>query len=98
MKTYKALVEGINCWASFDGTTRRLGFFTTRVVSAINETQAKQVILRELTEELQPRLLNDPLAPPEISVKEVIEADPSVANTIANSGFTWYCEDIPQSN
>ena len=68
------------------------------MVSAINETQAKQLILRELTEELQPRLLNDPLAPPEISVNEVIGVDPSVANTIANSGFTWYSEDTPQSN
>jgi hypothetical protein len=93
MKIYKTLIEGKNCWADFDGTPNRLGFFTTRVVKALDANQAKEVILQELSIELQPRLLNDPLDPPEITVNEVSEIDRSTAATIANAGFTWYPEE-----
>jgi hypothetical protein len=92
MNIYKALIEGRNCWADFDGTPNKLGFFTTRVVRAIDASQAKES-LRELSVELQPRLLNDPLDPPEITVNEVNEIDLSAASTIANAGFTWYREE-----
>jgi hypothetical protein len=95
MNIYKALIEGKNCWADFDGTPNRLGFFTTRVVKALDTRQAKEIILRELSLELQPRLLNDPLDPPEITVNEVSEIDLSAASTIANAGFTWYREETP---
>jgi hypothetical protein len=93
MNIYKALIEGRNCWADFDGTPNKLGFFTTRVVRAIDASQAKESLLRELSVELQPRLLNDPLDPPEITVNEVNEIDLSAASTIANAGFTWYREE-----
>jgi hypothetical protein len=95
MKTYKALIEGGNCWTNFDGKPNRVGFFTTRVVRAFDASQAKEILLRELSMELQPRLLNDPLDPPEITVDEVNEIDQSTASTIANAGFTWYREEMP---
>lgn len=95
MNIYKALIEGKNCWADFDGTPKRLGFFTTRVVKAFDARQAKEIFLRELSIELQPRLLNDPLDPPEINVSEVSQTDLTAASTIANAGFTWYSEETP---
>lgn len=95
MNIYKTLSEGKNCWADFDGTPKRLGFFTTRVVRALDASQAKEIILRELSTELQPRLLNNPLDPPEITMNEVSEIDLSIASTIANAGFTWYREETP---
>lgn len=98
MNIYKTLIEGKNCWANTDGTVRKLGFFTTRVVNALDATQAKEDVLRELAEELHSRLLNDNFDPPEITVNEVIEIDSAMASTIASAGFTWYCEDTPQSN
>jgi hypothetical protein len=98
MKMFKTTIEGRNCWANFDGQPGRVGFFTTRVVSGIHETLAKENILRELAEELRSRLLNDRFDPPEIIVKEVIEIDQSEAGTIANAGFTWYREDTPHPN
>lgn len=97
MNIYKTLLEGRNCWTSFDGTPNRLGFFTTRVVSAHDASQAKEIILREVSTELHPRLLNDPLDPPKITVNEVSEIDQSTASTIANAGFTWYREETPTS-
>ncbi len=95
MNTYKTLIEGRNCWANFDGTAKKVGFFTTRVVRAIDVPQAKEMILQELSRELQPRLLNDLLDPPEIIVNEVSVIDRFDASTIANAGFTWYVEDTP---
>ncbi|MGC4099524.1 MAG: hypothetical protein QM706_20705 [Nitrospira sp.] len=95
MTIYKLVIEGKNCWADFDGTPDRLGFFTTRVVKASDTNQAKEIILRELSIELQSRLLNDPLDPPEITVNEVSEIELSAASTIANAGFTWYREETP---
>ncbi len=97
MKIYKTLIEGKNCWADFDGVPDRVGFFTTRVVRAPDVSQAKQIILKELSIELHSRLLNDPLDPPEITVNEVSEIDLSTASTIANAGFTWYREETPTS-
>jgi len=93
MNSYKAIIEGKNCWANIDGTARKLGFFTTRVVHALNATQATEVFLRELAEELKSRLLNDGLDPPEIVVNEIVEIDLTEASMIPNAGFTWYRED-----
>lgn len=93
MNTYKTLIEGRNCWANFDGAAKKVGFFTTRVVRAFDALQAKEMIFQALSTELQPRLLNDQLDPPEIIVNEVSAIDQSEASTITNAGFTRYVED-----
>jgi hypothetical protein len=52
MKIYKTLIEGKHCWANLDGTTKRLGFFTTRVARGLDATQAEEVIRQKLDEDL----------------------------------------------
>ena len=98
MKIYKALIEGKNFWANLDGTTRRLGFFTTRVARGLDATQAEEVIRQKLDEDLNSLLQNNEDDPPEIIVSELTEIDSETASSIPNAGCTWYPEDLPHLN
>lgn len=98
MKIYKALIEGKNCWANLDGTTRRLGFFTARVARGLDANQAEGVIRQKLDEDLYSLLQNNEDDPPEIIVSELTEIDSETASSIPNAGCTWYPEDIPHLN
>jgi hypothetical protein len=93
MKIFKTLIEGKNCWASFDGRTRRLGFFTTRIAHALDAMQAEKSIRQKLDEELNSLLLNIQGDPPEIIMGKLSEIDSETARDIANAGCTWYPED-----
>lgn len=93
MKFFKALIEGKNCWANFDGTTRRLGFFTTRVTRSLNLAQAEEVIRRNLEAELSSLLLNGQDDSPELIVGQLMEIDAEAASNIPNAGCTWYPEE-----
>ena len=95
MKIFKTLIEGKNCWANFDGTTRRLGFFTTRVAYGLDVTQAEKTIRQKLDGELHSLLLNNQDDPPEIIVGKLTEIDSETASGIPDSGCTWYPEDSP---
>src|SRR5688572_29969017 len=97
MKIYKTLIEGKNCWASFDRKTRRLGFFTTRVAHGYNATQAEKIIRQKLNEDLHSLLLNKQDDPLKIIVNELAEIDQETASGILNAGCTWYPEDFPPS-
>lgn len=98
MNCYKIVIEGKNCWANIDGNVKRLGFFTTRAVTALNVDQAKKTILREISEELRSCIFNDSFDPPEIMVDETTEIGLAEAGEISNAGFTWYQEDTTPSN
>ncbi len=98
MKTYKALIEGRNCWANLDGTCRRLGFFTTRVAHGIDAAQATTVIQRKLDEELRSILLNEREDTPEIIIGELNEIDEETAREIPDAGCTWYPDEHPSPN
>ena len=98
MKIYKTLIEGKNCWANLDGTTRRLGFFTTRVARGLDATQAEGLIRQKLYEDLNSLLQNNNDDPPEIILSELIEIDSETANSIPNAGCTWFPEDVPRPN
>jgi hypothetical protein len=98
MKISKTLIEGKNCWANFDGTTRRLGFFTTRVARGRDAAQAEKVMRRKLDEDLHSLLLNNQGDLPEIIVNELTEIDLQTASSIPNAGCTWYPEDLPHPN
>lgn len=97
MKIYKAIVEGRNCWANFDGTHRRLGFVTTRVGKGNDAIQASAAIQQRLVEELRSILLNEKEDIPEITMGELSEIDEKTAREIPNSGCTWYPDD-PATN
>lgn len=93
MKIFKTLIEGKNCWAYFDGTRQRLGFFTMRVAYGLDVTQAEKVIRQKLDEELHSLLLNNQGDPPKIIVGELTEIDSETARSIPDAGHTWYTED-----
>lgn len=75
MKTYKALIEGRNCWANLDGTCRRLGFVTTRAAPGADASQAAAAIQRKLADDLRLILLNEKEDAPEITIGELEERD-----------------------
>ena len=68
-------------------------FFMTRLAAALSMKQAKANTLRELAEELQSRLRNDPFDPPEMTVHEVVEISSTETDAISSAGFTWYRGD-----
>ena len=93
MTTYKATIEGTNCWANLDGTRRRLGFVTIRAGKGADANHAAAVMERKLREELRSILLNEPADVPEITVAEVCEVDEKTAYSIPGAGCTWYPDD-----
>lgn len=97
IKLYKAVVEGKNCILEIDGRERQLGFFTTRVVHGREPSDAKMVMLSEIQDELKSQLLNASDNPPELMIIEIDEIDSTMAQSIANAGFTWYQEDATEN-
>jgi len=98
MKIFKTLIEGKNCWANFDGTTRQLGFFTTRTAHGLDAVQAEKAIRQKLNQELDSVLLNSQNDPPEIIVSKLIEIDSETASGIPDAGCTWYPEGPSHPN
>jgi hypothetical protein len=98
MKIYKAMVDGRNCWANFDGTNRRLGFVTARFARSNHPEQAAALIRQKVAEELNGVLLNKEEDVPEIIIGEISETDEAAAIEIPNAGCTWYPDDHPPSN
>jgi hypothetical protein len=98
MKIYKALIEGTNCWANFEGISRRYGFATTRFAKGNDATQAAAAVRQKRDNELSSILLNEEGDIPEIIFKELSEIDEQAACDIPNSGCTWYPDDHPTPN
>ena len=98
MKFYKILIEGRNCWANLDGTSRRLGFVTIRAAPGADASQAAAAIQRKLADELKVVLLNEKEDTPEITIGELEEIDEETAREIPGAGCTWYPDEQPLSN
>ncbi len=94
----QVFVEGKNCRVDVDGTTRQLGFFTTRTTRGLDSTQAEKEIRRKLEHELRSKILNNHDNPPEIIFGEFIEIDSETASNIPKTGYTWYPKDPSHQN
>lgn len=92
-KKFKIVVEGQNYTVNLDNTPQRCGFFTTRFVEADNPSEAENIVLQLIRDELKGIVLNDRNDPPAISLDEIVEIASFGNNDVPGFGFTWFKEE-----
>lgn len=96
MGRYRVLIHGTNLLLPKEGRVQRLGFFTTRFVTAMDRNTAKRLAIESVLN--LPNLLNLAVNieqdPPLIDAEEVEELDSSDDST--DTGLSFYSD--PQSN
>lgn len=72
----------------------RVGFYTTRIVNAVDSIAAGKLAVARLRSEsiIQNSFLNDPASLPVISIDEIEEVQIAEAERVADSGYTFYPE------
>lgn len=92
MPHWKVFLNGKNFWLLVDGKAQRLGFYTTRIVEAVDERAAELTAVQLLRDDptLQD-LLNDRSDPPMIYVEEITEVCAPDAES-SKQGRAWYVE------
>jgi len=76
MPHFRVQLKGLNFWLKMDGKTRRVGFYTTRFVDAVDEDQAETKSVHLLSDDRRLHgALNEPGDPPEIIIEEIDEVD-----------------------
>ena len=93
-KTYKVLLNGSNILADFEGSVRKMGFFTTRVVEAPNASKAIVFAVSLLRSETKVAalILNDEFDPPIFIAQEVQECA-TISVEKEEPGLAWYLEE-----
>lgn len=94
-KKFKLLIEGQNYIVHLDNTPQRCGFFTTRFIDADNSSDAENIVLQLIKDELKGVVLNDRNDPPVIYFDEIIEIASFGNNDVPGFGFTWFKEESP---
>lgn len=92
-KKYKIVIEGQNYNIKLDKAPQRCGFFATRFIEADNTSDAENIVLRLIRDELKEIILNDQSDPPVICLEEIVEIVSFGDNDVPGFGFTWYKED-----
>jgi len=94
MKKYSIMVEGKNILIKRDHI-ERMGFLTTRWISAPNIQEAKRIAIEHVKKELDSLdiLLNTLDDIPLFSVEEIREVNSFGDNLVPGSGFTFYEEE-----
>ena len=94
MSKYRVLLNGQNSLLDFEGVPRKLGFYTTRFVDAVNAEDAESAAVDSICEDaaLKGNVLNDRNDPPMIYADEVEELDRSDTDGSMGTGFSWYVE------
>ncbi|MBL8712861.1 MAG: hypothetical protein JNM12_08170 [Alphaproteobacteria bacterium] len=101
LKRYRARLHGQNFRIQFDGKLENACFITTRYISAMDETQAKElaktVVLHELAHRLNVDIeqqLNSRQNPASLVVEEIYQVKWRAGRLRIQRGFTFYeCED-----
>lgn len=92
-------VHGCGCHVLLDDGSgnprlRRVGFYTTRFVTAVNAEAASEEAIRLIRRELREYLKNPPDYPYTLEVEESRE-DPAAFDRYApGAGFTWYEDEL----
>ena len=75
MKKFRVFLRGENFLMTVDGTTKRLGFYTTRFLEAPDKEEAEQKAVESLrqNERLRNGVLNDRSDPPLLFAEEIEE-------------------------
>lgn len=98
MKKFRVLLRGENFRMNFEGTVKRLGFYTTRFVEASDDDTAGQSAVESVRkdDQLRQAVLNDRSDPPMIFAEEIEELASFGPDDGPSRGFTFY-EDDPAS-
>ena len=96
MKKFKILVHGENLNVYLDGELVRAGCYVTRVISAMNETLAKEVAIKELKHlpELRAHMVHDARAPETFAVEAIEEIEGPHGLETSPSGLVFYRMDL----
>ena len=95
-KKYVVMLEGRNYLVTSGGETRRLGFFTTRHVEAVNGEAASERAIREVRAdpEITARIVNPPSDPLRITVTRHIQVQSFAADSSPDLGYIFYEDRI----
>ncbi len=93
MAIFQLLINGENLLLEVDGERRKMGFYTTRIVSAPDSESAGQSAIASLRNELRQDLLNSRDDQPVMSVEESQELHKAEAAEQDATGIAWYEED-----
>jgi hypothetical protein len=96
MKKFRVLLRGENFLLRSEGVVKRFGFYTTRFVEAVDESEAERCAVEYLRQEdrLRGSVLNDPSDPPMIFAEEIDEVPSFDAVEDRSPGLAFY-EDQP---
>lgn len=89
---YRVFLSGQNLLAEVEGSLQCLGFYTTRIVEAANEAEAKSLAIAVIRQDkkLLQMMRNAADDPPTFSVEKIVEfVDESEGR---NTGFVFYLE------
>lgn len=90
MNKYKILIEGNNFQILENREVRRLGFYTTRFIQAVDVEDAKKIALELIRAELKDAVVNEKDNPPLMFIDKADEILTFGDNLIPGSGFTWF--------
>lgn len=90
---YKIVVEGKNYNIRLEEGPQKCGFFATRFIEANNSSEAENIVMELIRDELNGIILNDRFDPPILCLEELIELSSFGDNDIPGGGFSWYKEE-----
>ncbi|MEL6339154.1 MAG: hypothetical protein AAFQ65_04555 [Myxococcota bacterium] len=91
MKTFRILVRGSGVLLEAQVIPKKLGLYTTRVVSAARKAAAVELALRGVEEELRGRVKNDSIDRPSLVAEEIEEIASEPASM--TPGFSFFEEE-----
>ena len=92
MKKFRVLVRGQNLLLKSEGERKRFGFYTVRVIEAIDKGEAARCAVESIRKEerLRATVLNNSSDPPIFSVEEIAEIAFVDAPSDHSQGLAFY--------
>ena len=93
-KNFRVLINGQNLSIDLEGTVRKVGFYTTRLVEADTpeEAKASSIDLMRTDARLLTLMRNAPDDPPVFLIDEISEPIDEL-DQVSDTGFSFYRED-----
>lgn len=93
VKKFRVLVEGVNFLIEMDNELGKYGFYTTRFVTAADESEAEKLAVEMLRIELRKSVMNDKSDSPVMFVEEIEELKSFDGLNSPGTGFVWYPDE-----
>jgi len=91
-RQYRVLLNGSNFWLQIDGTPKRMGFYTTRFVEAVDPERAGDAAIELLRAEGKLKPLNDRTDPPRVFAEEIDEVGTGDTPAVV-PGFAFFTDE-----